>query len=338
MAGPDASVVLTLVVISATPLHGDAETRWRSEYAKAAEGLRISTRAYRAEGRFSLRFFSGSASVSDRMILAKTSRNRLLVRGETLIREAGRDVRAADSVACFTGEYSFRLKRPYRGKSYLILSYEPRRNGDDLDLGEFTAAADRMTNVLGRPLSERAQSAAFRVKSVETKAEGETEIVRLTFELDDEKFTASGTIDLDPSRRWVIRHSEITTITKPVPSSGAGDAPKAAGPPVREIVDVTYQDLPGGVPFPRKTVRTVRLPKATAYQEERFEIEGVTLGEPPPEVFRLSGYGLPDIPLAPVDRPSLFSWRNSWLWGSFATALVCFLLLRRTRRRSAAVV
>jgi hypothetical protein len=104
---------------------------------------------------------------------------------------------------------------------------------------------------------------------------------------------------------------------------------------MRRQSEVEYQDLPGSKPFPVRTVVTVTFADSAATQQDRFEAERVTLDEPPAEWFKLSGYGLPDVPLHPVPQPSAFSLHGPWLWGSLATALISFALLWRLRRKPA---
>jgi hypothetical protein len=95
-----------------------------------------------------------------------------------------------------------------------------------------------------------------------------------------------------------------------------------------------YENSPGGLPFPARTVSTVSLSGDPAqFQQEQFEIKRVAFGDPPAEWFKLSGYGLPDLPLHPSPRSSAFSLRSPWLWGSLVTALVSFGLLRLLRRK-----
>jgi hypothetical protein len=178
------------------------------------------------------------------------------------------------------------------------------------------------------------QSPAFVLNSIERTTEGQTEVIRIDYRWESEYGSESGSVDLEPARKWAIRRTDVLVTEKPTaPAPEAKDPPRTPNPPLREQTEVEYRDMPGGKPFPVRTVRSVRLQDPTKLQEERFEAVRVTLGDPPAEWFKLSGYGLPDLPLHPSPRSSAFSLRSPWLWGSLVTALVSFGLLRLLRRK-----
>ena len=65
------------------------------------------------------------------------------------------------------------------------------------------------------------------------------------------------------------------------------------------------------------------------------EYDEVRLGPPPEKVFKLSAYGLPDVPLRPMPRASIFTFANPLLWLTLAASVVSFVLLRYLRPRAA---
>jgi hypothetical protein len=78
-----------------------------------------------------------------------------------------------------------------------------------------------------------------------------------------------------------------------------------------------------------------RTPKAEVYEHAIVEFKDIWLGPPPDEMFRLTGYGLPDIPLRPMPQASIFTYSNPLFWLTLAASLISFALLWILRRREA---
>jgi hypothetical protein len=329
------SVVVLLLSFAPSPSRDDTEARWREEYPRAMRELQAILRTFSAEGRFTRRFFNGEVAIADDFKLAASGGRRLVVRDRRSHKPTPKEGNPNGDVWCLTPEYAFHLRRTSEAGPYLILSYGPREAGDDLYVNmDFDSSVLCMTEFGGQTLLDRMQSPTFVLKAVERTLEGESEVVRIDYSWESERGSESGSVHLEPARKWAIRRSDVLYTAKPPASAPESkNPPGKPDPPIRRQTEVAYQDLPGGKPFPVRTVVTVTLPDPTKFQEERFEAKRVTLDEPPSEWFELSGYGLPDVPLQPAHQTSVFSLRNPWLWISLATALVSFGLLWWLRRR-----
>ena len=64
-------------------------------------------------------------------------------------------------------------------------------------------------------------------------------------------------------------------------------------------------------------------------------MNGYTVGNVPDDMFRLTAYGLPDVPLRPSRRASVFTFRNPVFWLALAAAGASFALLWYMRSRRA---
>jgi hypothetical protein len=319
---------------------GDVEARLREEYPRAAGELQELLSAFSAEGQFTRHYFSGNVLTVGVLRLAASNDRKVVIRDRKALETKHAKSDLNDDVDCLTGEYAFELRKASETGPHLILSYGPREEHETVE-GRvndiFSVTVLRMTHFNGRSFLSRLQSPQFVLKAAESTREGDTELVHIDFTWEDERGSESGSVLLEPARKWAIRRTNVIYTPKRTTSSSNEPAnPGAPKKPLQLQTEVTYQDMENGKPFPIRTVSTVRLPDAPSrIQEERFEVTRVRLNEPPPEWFKLSGYGLPDVPLHPRPATSAFSVRNPWLWGSFATAVGCFALLCALRRRGA---
>jgi hypothetical protein len=78
----------------------------------------------------------------------------------------------------------------------------------------------------------------------------------------------------------------------------------------------------------------VRFARPDLYIHGKLSLSRLTFDNVPHELFKLSHYGLPDIPLRPVTQSSTFSYRNPLMWGSLIVAVVSFTLLRVMRAKA----
>jgi hypothetical protein len=338
MVGSLAVTLVGQLLVSVIPLSSgdDLEARWREEYPLALRELQEVLRCFTVEGKLTRRFFDGKVLVAGECKLVASGERRLVVRNRKTLEPRPKEGDPKDDVQCLTPKYTFHLRKIAGAGPYLILNYGPRRAGDDLYINmDFVPTVFCMVEFEAYTLLHRMQSPTFVLKGIGRVRDGESEFVRIDYDWESERAFESGSIYLEPARKWAVRRSDMQFSLKPSSSDpGSTDPSGKPLPPTRIQHEVKYQDLPGGKPFPVYTERTVRLPGSAKYQVERFEAKRVTLDEPPPEWFMLSHYGLPDVPLRPAPQISAFSLSSPWLWGSFATALVSFLLLRSLRRNS----
>ncbi|MDX2037292.1 MAG: hypothetical protein SFX72_11630, partial [Isosphaeraceae bacterium] len=88
----------------------------------------------------------------------------------------------------------------------------------------------------------------------------------------------------------------------------------------------------------RRIEETFHALKPNLRQRRLIEYDEIIVGPPDESLFRLSGYGLPDVPLRPLTAasgPSLLG--NGWFWGSLVAGALSLaaLVFSRSRRGAA---
>ncbi len=325
--------VLLLLVIGC---HGEPEleARFRREYPAAAQRLEKALKSFALEGEFRFEFFSGEVARDRQFQMAATAGQRVLA--------YQRDYQSGKvgefnlpRVECVTPEATFQLRRASATGPYLIQNYEARRPRDDTFLeGTFRDSVLNMTGFRGHSLQQRLQSPGFRIESVDQASEPENASVRVVFRWASPEGDETGTIDLDPARSWAIRRTDVVLTPKPPESTAPSDPPQPPPSPLRVQTEVQYTELPGGIPFPKHTVAEIQVVGQPSRQRQILDVAQATVGPVAAERFRLSGYGLPDLPLTPRPRARILTWSSPWLWGSLVTALISFGLARSLRHRA----
>jgi hypothetical protein len=322
----------SLLGSSAAPAAEDnLVARWRAEYPVASARWARALHAYEAEGVHTILFFDGTRSTTPVYSLARTGGSfTSLSNGRVREGRGGRET-LHPSVACYTPEHVFDLARTAAEGPYLIERFGPSTPPDADDLkNTHLVTIGLVDSIAATPLGVRFESPAFSLVGTEALQEGGGPLLSLRYAWDGPDGREEGTIVLDPEHDWGLRRYDMTRARAPDPDVKPTD--RSVPRPMRHEGRVDYRRLPDGTPFPSLTVSRVILASG-AVQEERFEIRSASVGPPPPGRFRLSGYGLLDIPLRPRAAASAFSWANPWLWGSLAVAAACFGLLRATRPR-----
>jgi len=159
--------------------------------------------------------------------------------------------------------------------------------------------------------------------------EGGSELVRIDYAYETEKEEESGAVYLDPERNWGIRRVDVVSQDK---KQSPNNEPY---PPYHLKSEVLYQEFAGHIFFPKRMEFFGETPKPDIYEHVVLQLSQIDLGDAPAEMFKMSAYGLPDIPLKAVREPSILSLSSPLFWGSLVTAVLSFALLRLMRTRSA---
>jgi len=299
----------------------DLEARWRREYPIAAEKLEGIARSFLAKGAFNRRAFFGETVIAHELTVASAGDKRLYV-GDRRTLESPKVPRHPHGsvVRCETPQDVFELTKESHADPYVLVYYSSKFPDDVRFNYDYDMCSRCSTVYMQQTLLSRMQSASFVVSAAESVQAGGSEVVRINYDYDSGHHTESGAVYLDPSRDWAIRKVDVIS--------------KSEGIPHYEFKsEVDYEKVGDGVFFPKRMEFFGKTQHADVYTHARLDLNQITVGDPPAEVFKLTAYGLPDIPLRPVPVSSVFSFRNPLFWGSLATAVVCFVLLRVTRSR-----
>lgn len=321
--------LLAVLLLCPGSLEEGVEARWRREYPAAVAKLEKTVRSCLVEGTYNFRYFNGDVSTVEGLKVACQGDKRVMIRDPRSYRSKGPpNPIVFPDVECMTPDYTFKLKRQSSGGPYVIEHYAMRTAGDDISFNaDFYPGVNNATRYWDEPLSAQMKSPSFVVKAAHEVDEGAAKLVRIDYADDGPLSAQVGSVWLEPSRGWVIRRAEVVSTSHKNPGS------------ITFKCEVRYRDLPDGSAFPDHMESSTRLSNdPEALQSAVLDLTRIELGEPPAAMFKLSGYGLPDIPLRPTPRESTFTLRNPWLWASLATAVVSFTLLWITRRRNRATV
>ena len=317
----------------ATPAEGDAglAEKWRSEYPDAASELEEIASNFLAKGSFRTHYLKGNVVVTNELTVASSGDKRLFIcDGKSVEAPAPKKGPEPSLAYCVTPGYVFKLRRPSKRDRWVVNVYEKQLE-DKFDFDYDFDMYARSSTVFGSvSLMDRVKSSSFAASAVSAVTEAGKEFVKIDYSLDEPEYSESGFVFLNPGLGWAIHRFDYT------------DRPKRLGrdkkpmEPSRHTGGVKYRKVSAGVSVPVWAEHTVRIQGDDRFQSDQLELREVTLGKVPDEVFKLTSFGLPDLPLKAVREPSAaFSLRNPLFWGSLAAAVVSFGLLRRTRSKAA---
>lgn len=320
-----ASLCLVVVFPRVGGAADDAEARWRREYPRAAETLEAAASQFRAVGSARHRWLDGMIyQVEDLVVGRSGDRTVYSYDGITQQERAGKKDRKPGLVACITDEYKFYLRKSADDSPYLVERYGSELGNEDLVTDNMTRYARSATRYMGQTLSQRMRPPAFRLlaaEEVDSEDGSADRWVRLRYQFEGEFRSEDGSIWLEPARSWAIRRVDLES-TSQEDESDRVDRKFVVNYPNDEAVRL----------IPNHVDDLVQTSNPNVYQQFQMTLTEIEPGPPLDSMFRLSGYGLPDVPLRPVPARRVFSWRNPLLWGSLAVAIVAFLALRWLRR------
>ena len=303
------------------------EARWRAEYPRAAAELEAAADEFLANGNMSFHYFDGTEQLTTNLVVAASRGRKLLVEaGMSRKSPAGLNLPATDRVACQSGDRYFELEKSPTTKNYSIarLTNSTERAKNVYLDGMIVELSRSSFHVGALSLTEKMNQSSFMLGSIMSVRDEGREIVRLAYTTENGGKRESSVVELVPDMNWAIRKTEALY------SEGKRTT--------ESTLWIDYQELPGRRFFPRRLESLVKTPNPQIYQRMIVEYRDVQLGSVPNDVFKLTAYGLPDIPDRPAPRRSVFTWSNPLLWLTFAAAVACFTILWRMRSRSAAAI
>jgi hypothetical protein len=212
----------------------------------------------------------------------------------------------------------------------VIIRHEEKFIGDD---GIFLAESKLMTvphsmtgvtEIQKKLDSPNFQIVGFRREQFEGESLARLEYTRLAE--NGEAYT--GWVDFDPAHNWVVRRWSRTQTKNPTDSSDL----------INTAMNIDYRLIDPTHYLPRRIEQTFHALKPNLRQRRLVEYDEIIVGPPDESLFRLSGYGLPDVPLRPLTAaagPSLLG--NAWFWASLVVGALSLsaLVFSRSRRASA---
>lgn len=296
----------------------DVESRFRTEYPNAALDL---------EGAVANIHCAGVRTVDGRV-----TRTEFFVRGDSWLSVLNYDSETAkkrDAVAqvnCRVPHYSFQLQKLSDERPFLIREHS---NDDQQmvrtrrvlqnELGSFVFGAFQIDAIAVKDMLAEPQFRVIRASHVSKDGE---QLVEVDFDLSETRFwVQSGQIVFSPSRRWAISRYEV--LLKP---DGSGARLVRAG-------TVSYTQWPAGdFVFP-KSVQindTVTVEGKERKHSRRMEFDSVKFGTLGDEEFKLTAFGLPDVPFS-AQRGVFGKWQF-WALSIIIVVLSAALWRRRMPR------
>jgi len=312
---------------------GAPEARLRREYPPAAAELERIARNFVAKGTVYFRYFIGDAVLTSDFTIASSGDKRLLVLGRRTSEAPPPRKELPGEVYCRTPEHAFGLSKELASPAApYVLLYHSRKApaGSTID-SDFHRYARCATWYDGMTLLERMRDPEFVLRAVEAVAVDGHDLVRVDYTLDHkERGSESGAVYLDPNLSWAIRRAELTVRHKDTVNTRKPESRRPE--PIPVTIEVEYQELPNGLHFPKRMERVSKPKIPDRYQLDRMELTEVTVGNVSDDIFKLTAYGLPDVPLRPVRGVPLLSFRSPLFWGCLTAMAVSLSLLWWTRR------
>jgi len=307
----------------------ELEARWRREYPAAAASLKADLDRFLCRGRIEFRFFVGDVRVTNEFVIAASGAKRLMIYQDETQKSAktGQINKRSSLVQVRTPDYWFDLERPHGTEQFLINQYAPGKPSKDLLFDAFFPAFSQSSVALNLdPLSDVMNSPEFKLISIQRKQADEREVVRIECDILKKDQIFRFDADLDPSRNWIKTRwgSSVRKTDEPV---------EALRHSYYAEQWADYVEFSPGHFLPKKVVSHMRLKDPKSFQHVVVEYDKVIPGEPPEEMFKLSGYGLPDVPLSAAPPPNFFSLKNPIFWVCLGVAGASLGLLGFLRRK-----
>ena len=305
----------------------EIEARRRREYPAAAVELEATANHVIAKGTLFSHELNRRETVTNELMFAAAGDKKVLVRDGRVSQAPPPKKPLPASVLCKTPEYLFELERRSPTDPYVLLKHSGTfDHALDFDY-DYDFVGRCATVYEQRSLLHRLRHASFKVTAARSVLEGPSELVEIEYTYDGEECSESGAVYLDPQLKWGIRKVDMVIQGKRLMAKKHARSRSTSRARWNTRMLETVYTSPKGW-------RISQVPTAQTYSSRcAMELTDITMGDAPERLFKLSGYGLPDVPLRPVRQPSAFSWRNPVTWISLTMAVVSIALLRVTRRK-----
>ena len=299
------------------------ESRWRAEYPPAARRWEAVARQFEARGRYSFHWFDGSTTATRNLSVASSGDRKLYILDQLFLEKPNKaPAPKATSVECQTSDYDFTLKKSVGAENYTIVSHGMHKTDDSPNTETlFKRFARNATVYEGKAFLERMQAPSFSLKTIAALDREGGEIVRVGYDYESKTQFESGTVDLEPAKDWAICGADLLM---------TGKADLA---PYQFKLSVVYGTFGDRRLFPKRMEFDGRLSDPKIYQHAIVEYDQVKFDAPPDDLFKLSHYELPDLPVRISPRASIFTLKNPIFWVALGSALFCFAFLWRLRWR-----
>jgi hypothetical protein len=224
----------------------------------------------------------------------------------------------------------FQLVKRARESSFVIARYGNKYSGSDyfFEGKSFLMTKPYINTGFGDP-TERMETTEFELKGMRREPMGEESLVRLEYKNrapNGQEF--EGWVDFDPDHNWVVRRCSQRQTANPANPAHLSTFELKVD---YRLVDSTHY-------LPVRIERNIGAVESRTLQRDLVEYDEIIVGPPDESLFRLSGYGLPDVPLRPLtvaSGPSLLG--NGWFWGSLVAGALSLaaLVFSRSRRGAA---
>ncbi len=304
----------------------ELEARFRREYPAAAARWNALSDDVLVRGRTDLRFMHGTKHTTQALTVAASGSKRLVHRDRMIVElasEPGHPYEAAE-VFCETPAEMFRLTKSSRNRTlgYIIRYHGPFEDDPTSELMyHFQRFAQCATVYYGISLLDRVRDPSFVLKSIEAHQEAGRERVRINYSFESKNYDESGWVELEPDLDWAIRAVRVEHVFRDEKHSSAGLE-----------VSVEYDTFGTTHPWPRHAEIHEPYLKSGVYEHMVLDVDQVQFGNIPDSMFRLSAFGLPDVPVYAAPRQTAFRWSNPLLWISLAGVIGSFVILRALRR------
>jgi hypothetical protein len=258
--------------------------------------------------------WTGAASGPKRLV----HRDRIIIE---LASKPGRLYEQAE-VFCETPAEMFRLTKSSSSPGYLIRYHGPFEDDPYSDLSyHFQRFAQCATVYYGISLIDRVRDPSFVLKSIEANQGAGRERVRIHYSFESKNYDEAGWVEVEPDLDWAIRAVRVEHFF--------GDKKHSSS---SLEVSVDYDTFGTTHPWPRRVEFHQPQSRPEVYEHMVLDVDQVQFGNIPDSMFRLSAFGLPEVPVYAAPRRTAFRWSNPLLWISLAGVIGSFVILRALRR------
>ncbi len=299
----------------------ELEARWRREYPAAANSLEATSHRFLAKGTNVTRYFhKPDVTITEEFTVAASDGKEMFLRDRRFVERPGEPRKAISSdVVCVAPTYAFALRKNSVGEPYFIEQFGPTLGTEPIFRAQYNTYARAAT--LGGWLVERMQSPEFELRAIKWVPDSDganlVEVVYKYRRPGNSQAIEEGSVFLNADLGWALRKADFVITNN--------------GDRARYTWDVLYSNHGPGRYFPKRVEGFVRGDDPNNFQHELVEYSSIQLDNIPEEIFTLTAYGLPDVPLSPRLEPPFFSPANPIFWGLIAIAAVSLLLLRLLR-------
>jgi hypothetical protein len=297
----------------------ELSARFQREYPEAARRLEAADKNFSAYGRCEFKLLNGKVYVTNKLVVSALDSRRLIIRDDRSVKGIANSYMS--EVFCSTPTYAFSLARNSPKSPYIISNYDANIRPDrDVErfYRDYILGASMF---LGNRLIDRLRLRTFKVAGIKRVQGGSDSLIELKYACSE--LFETGTLALDPSSDWVLRSVDVFV-----------DKEKDEHFSRLNYKSNLRYDGSNDVRIPSHTDYVIVLAKNQKTQSNVVDFDEIRVNNTSESVFRLSAYGLPDVPLNSARTyGSFFTVFNPLFWISVAGMAISFVGLRMLRNR-----